>query len=97
MIIRELTKEEAQAELKAAGLRHDICGLPYRGYAVTLSDNGTKRRFIGHAPDGKYWLQEQPSITHTPNNTSTECKRFMSQDEWVEGETWYHLCNAPKQ
>lgn len=61
MILQELTRQEAQAQLKAAGLAHDVTALPYRGYAVTLSDNGKRRRFIGHSPDGRYLLQEQPT------------------------------------
>jgi len=64
MIIRELSKKEARAELRAHGLSER--GLPYRGYAVTLSDDGKRRRFIGHAPDGRYLLQENNSEIQEP-------------------------------
>jgi hypothetical protein len=58
MIIRKLTEKEAHALLKDAGLKPV---LPYRGYATTLSDDGRKRLFIGHHPDGEILLQSVPS------------------------------------
>lgn len=85
MIIRELTKEQAVAELKAAGLAHHITSLPYRGYAVTLSDDGKRRRFIGHHPGGKYLLQELPSekekFTTTMERALEKLKEYASEDE----------------
>lgn len=61
MIIKELTKEQVKAALQAAGLAHHDSALPYRGYAVTLGNDGKRRRFIGHHPDGRYLLQDVPT------------------------------------
>lgn len=66
MIIRELSKKEACLELQKAGMAHGANNLPYRGYAVTLSDDGRRLRFIGHSPEGKLLLQERPSAKRFP-------------------------------
>lgn len=68
MIIRELTIEQVRGELRKFGISES--SVPYRGYATTLFDDGEKRRFIGHSPEGKYFLQE---VTGTRNSSPEEC------------------------
>jgi hypothetical protein len=58
-LIKELTIQEVRQMLREANLSEG--SVPYRGYATTISDDGKVCVFIGHSPEGKYLLQQQPS------------------------------------